>query len=331
MVIGECFKGHNIFLTGGTGFVGSHMAEHMVKAGANVTILVENINAFSYFHVAKLEEKVKLVYGKIQDSDLLEQIIVEGKIDTIFHLAAVALQDLAYQMPKTTFDVNIMGTYNLLEVARKHQDIVKQVLVASSDKVYGDSDILPYTEDLPIQGENPYDVSKACEDMLARSYYHSYGLPVVVGRFGNIYGPGDNNFNRLVPNTIASFARKEKPLVRKPEKGTYKRDFLYIKDIVRAYEHMFCHIHDEEVIGQAFNFGTGVATDIEVVVRKVQSIMKCEDVTLNVEVQKTQEILNQQLNANKAWNLLGWKAEYDIGQGLTETVDWYLENHFYTE
>jgi CDP-glucose 4,6-dehydratase len=324
----NAFKRHNIFLTGGTGFVGSHMAEYLVDAGAQVTVLVENVNSHSYFCVKGLEKRVKMVYGKIQEADLLEHIIVEGKIDTIFHLAAVALQDLAYQMPKVTFDVNILGTYNLLEAARKHMDTVKQVLVASSDKVYGDSNILPYTENLPIQGSNPYDVSKACEDMLARSYYNSFGLPVVVGRFGNIYGPGDNNFNRLIPNTIASFYRGEKPLLRKPERGVYKRDFLYIKDIVKAYSFMFCHIHDIGVTGQAFNFGTGIATDIEVVVREIRKIMDCEEIDLNIELQKTSEILNQQLDAKKADDLLGWKAECFLEEGLKETVKWYIQNNF---
>ena len=328
MKIENAFKGHNIFLTGGTGFVGAHMVEFLIKAGAHVTVLVENVNAESYFAKMQLAKKVNMVYGKIQEKDLLEQIIVEGKIDTIFHLAAIALQDLAFLMPKVTFDVNIMGTYNLLEAARKHMNTVKRVLVASSDKVYGDSEILPYTENLPIQGSNPYDVSKACEDMLARSYYKSYGLPVVVGRFGNIYGPGDNNFNRLIPNTIACLCRGEKPLIRKSEKGVYKRDFLYIKDIVRAYAYMFVHLHDEGVTGQAFNFGTGIATDIEVVVREIRKIMNCEEIELNIELQKTSEILNQQLNAKKAEDLLGWKAEYTIKEGLKETVEWYIENDF---
>ena len=321
-------KNKRVFLTGATGFVGAHMAKHLVELGANVTVLIERCDATSYFSICGLDKKVNIYYGDISNGSLIEQIIVEQKIEVIFHLAAVALQDLAYKMPKVTFQVNIVGTYNILDAARLHTDTVKAVLVASSDKVYGDSDVLPYTESTTLQGSNPYDVSKVCQDMLARSFYHSYGLPVVVGRFGNIYGPGDNNFNRLIPGTIQKLENGESPLVRHPANGVFKRDFLYINDIVNAYMYMLYNIDKEGVAGNAFNFGTGIATDIETIVNKLKTIMGCENIPSNVQQSEVSEILMQQLDATKAFERLGWKAEYSVDNGLAETVDWYRNVYF---
>lgn len=320
-------KNKRVFVTGATGFVGAHIARHLTELGADVTVLIERCDSSSYFSICGLDKKVNVYYGDISNGLLIEQIIVEQKIEVIFHLAAVALQDLAYKMPKVTFQVNIVGTYNILDAARLHTDTVKAVLVASSDKVYGDSDVLPYTEQTVLQGSNPYDVSKVCQDMLARSFYHSYGLPVVVGRFGNIYGPGDNNFNRLIPGTIQKLVNGESPVVRHPANGVFKRDFLYIKDIVNAYMHMLYHIHEEGVVGNAFNFGTGIATDIETVVNKIKAIMKT-DLPSVVQQSEVSEILVQQLDATKAWERLGWKAEYSVDQGLEETIDWYRTVYF---
>ena len=321
-------KNKCIFITGATGFVGAHITKHLVEQGANVTVLIERCDANSYFSLCGLDKKVNIYYGDISNSSLVEQIIVEQKIEIIFHLAAVALQDLAYKMPKVTFQVNIVGTYNILDAARLHTDTVKAVLVASSDKVYGDSDILPYTENNVLQGSNPYDVSKVCQDMLARSFYHSYKLPIVVGRFGNIYGPGDNNFNRLIPGTIKKLENGESPLVRRPSNGVFKRDFLYINDIVNAYMYMLYNIEKEGVVGNAFNFGTGIATDIETVVNKIRFIMKCEDIPSVIQECEVSEILVQQLDANKAYELLGWKPEYSVDEGLAKTIDWYRNVYF---
>ena len=321
-------KGKRIFVTGATGFVGAHITKHLIEEGAIVTVLIERCDCTSYFSICGLDKKVNVYYGDVSNGALIEQIIVEQKIETIFHLAAVALQDLAYKMPKVTFQVNIVGTYNILDAARLHMDTVNSVLVASSDKVYGDSDVLPYNESMILQGSNPYDVSKVCQDMLARSFYHSYGLPVVVGRFGNIYGPGDNNFNRLVPGTIQKLENGESPVIRHPANGVFKRDFLYIKDIVNAYMYMLENIGKEDVVGNAFNFGTGIATDIETVVIKIKSIMKCENIPSVVQQSEVSEILIQQLDANKAYERLGWKAEYSVDKGLEETIDWYRNVYF---
>lgn len=321
-------KNKRVFVTGATGFVGAHITKHLIELGANVTVLLERCDNTSFFSICGLDKKVNIYYGDVSNGTLIEQIIVEQKIEVIFHLAAVALQDLAYKMPKVTFQVNIVGTYNILDAARLHTDTVEAVLVASSDKVYGDSDVLPYKESLPLQGSNPYDVSKVCQDMLARSFFHSYGLPVVVGRFGNIYGPGDNNFNRLIPGAIQKLENGESPVIRHPANGVFKRDFLYIKDIVNAYMYMLYNIKKENVVGNAFNFGTGIATDIETVVNKIKSIMKCEDIPSIVQQSDVSEILAQQLDASKALELIGWKAEYSLDKGLAETIDWYRNVYF---
>lgn len=328
MINDEKMKNKRVFVTGATGFVGAHITKHLIELGANVTVLIERCDSSSYFSICGLDKKVNVYYGDISNGQLIEQIIVEQKIEVIFHLAAVALQDLAYKMPKVTFQVNIVGTYNILDAARLHTDTVKAVLVASSDKVYGDSDILPYTENNLLQGSNPYDVSKVCQDMLARSFYHSYGLPVVVGRFGNIYGPGDNNFNRLIPGTVQKLENGEAPVIRHPANGVFKRDFLYISDIVNAYMYMLYNIEKENVVGNAFNFGTGIATDIETVVNKIKSIMKCESIASVVQQSEVSEILVQQLDATRAFERIGWKAEYSLDEGLAETVDWYRNVYF---
>lgn len=321
-------KNKRVFITGATGFVGAHITKHLIELGANVTVLIERCDSTSYFSICGLDKKVNIYYGDISNGALIEQILVEQKIEFIFHLAAVALQDLAYKMPKVTFQVNIVGTYNILDAARLHMDTVKAVLVASSDKVYGDSDVLPYNESMILQGSNPYDVSKVCQDMLARSFYHSYKLPVAVGRFGNIYGPGDNNFNRLIPGTIQKLENGESPVIRHPANGVFKRDFLYIKDIVNAYMYMLYNIEKEGVVGNAFNFGTGIATDIETIVNKIKAVMNCENIESVIQQSDVNEILIQQLDPTKAFERIGWKAEYSVDMGLAETVDWYRNVYF---
>lgn len=243
---------------------------------------------------------------------------------TVFHLAAVSLQDLAYQIPWQTFETNIKGTYNLLEACRVHQDQISKIIVASSDKVYGDSPILPYDEDMPVQGRNPYDVSKSCSDLIAQSYRHSFNLPVAVGRFGNIYGGGDLNYRRLIPGTVQRLYAKLQPVIRIPSNGIYMRDFLYIQDLIAAYMAMYDYV-DREGQGDVFNFGTGHLWDIKEVIEMIQRAMNLEHIEPLYEHQKNSEILHQHLLPEKAKSMLNWSAETSLEEGIRQTVEWYYD------
>jgi CDP-glucose 4,6-dehydratase len=316
---------HRIFLTGATGFTGSWLAQYMLDAGAVVTTLLVDSDAEGIFNRTGIAQRVKRVYGSILDFDLLVRTIADHGIDSVFHLAAISVVPEAYRRPRESFEVNIRGTYSLLEACRVNRDLVKKVLLASSDKVYGDSPCLPYTETLPVQGMNPYDVSKSCADLIARSYHHSFDLPVGVARFSNIYGGGDFNWSRLVPNTICRLLKGKAPLVRSPSHGVYKRDFLYIKDQVRAFRSLFDGLSRREVLGQAYNFGMGDCLAVPEVVAKIQRIMGLEQIVPSMEKGEPGEILHQQLGTEKARIELGWAPSWSIDDGLAETVDWYTQ------
>lgn len=314
---------HRILVTGASGFIGSRLTEYLVRNGATVTALTYEPNPHSYFMRQRLADHVSCIQGSVGDFNLLREAIKDQAIDTVFHLAAVAVQGLAYQQPKRTFESNIRGTYHLLEACRIHS--VQRVIVASSDKVYGDSDDLPYVEDLPLRGRNPYDVSKLCADMLAQSYYHSYDLPVAIGRFGNIYGGGDLNWSRLIPRTIRRLVRNKPPILHLPATGAYTRDFLYIKDLIPAYMAMFEGLSDSRLHGEVFNFGTDSCWTVQEVIRKIQQHMGTA-LQPHIVRQSGGEIMHQAVSAEKAQDQLGWRPSYSLEEGLAETVEWY--RHF---
>ncbi len=314
-----------VLVTGASGFMGSWLTEYLLNQGATVTTLLADWNPDSYFVRSGIVHRIRNVIGSIEDYDLLEKVIGDHGINAVFHLAAISVEGLAFEKPRLSFEINIRGTYNVLEACRVHSDMVRRVVVASSDKAYGDSPILPYTEDLPMLGRHPYEVSKSCADLIARSYYHSYGLPVAVGRFGNIYGGGDLNWSRLLPNTIRRLLNNDRPRVRMPAQGSFMRDFLYVKDAVNAYIAMFEGLARPEVHGEAFNFAMGGTWTVLEVVEKIQRIMHCEDIEPLIENQSHGEIWHQQVSAEKAKKVLGWTPRYSFDEGLAETVEWYLE------
>lgn len=314
-----------VLVTGASGFMGSWLTQYLLEQGATVTTLLADWNPDSYFVRSGIVHRTKNVVGSIEDFDLLEKVIGEHKIDTVFHLAAISVEGLAFENPRLAFEINIRGTYNVLEACRVHSDLVQRVVVASSDKAYGDSPILPYTEDLPTIGKNPYDVSKSCADMIARSYHHSYGLPVAVGRFGNIYGGGDLNWSRLMPNTVRRLLNNDPPLVKMPIQGSFKRDFLYVRDGVNAYISMFEGLARREVQGEAFNFAMGGSWTVMEIVQKIQKLMGREDIQPHIVKQSHGEIFHQHVSTEKAKQLLNWTPRYSFDQGLTETVDWYVD------
>jgi CDP-glucose 4,6-dehydratase len=315
---------NRILLTGASGFTGFRLAEYLLDAGAIVTVLLIEEESESKCIRDGLFQRARTVHGSILDFDLLARTIAEHRIDTVFHLASVAVQGAAYERPKEAFEINIRGTYNILEACRKSARLVEKVIVASSDKVYGDKPP-PYVESMPVEGMNPYDVSKSCADLLARSYHYSFGLPVAVARFANIYGGGDLHWSRLVPNSIRRVLHGKRPLVRVPQSGVYKRDFLYIKDLVRAYMALFDAMSTRAVWGQAYNFGMGDCVPISDVVAKIQRLLGFDHIAPSIVASDNQEILHQQLNSGRARDELGWVPEYSLDEGLTETIQWYRQ------
>lgn len=311
-------------MTGGTGLVGSWLVKHLVDAGAYVVTLVRDWDPQSELIRSGTINRTSVVNGCLEDYATVERAINEHEVDTVFHLAAQAIVGTALRSPLATFESNIRGTYNLLEACRVHGSMVKRVVVASSDKAYGDSEVLPYTEEMPPLGRHPYDVSKSCTDLLAHSYYETYGLPVVVARCGNIYGGGDLNWSRIVPGTILSIYRGECPIIRSD--GKFTRDYLYIKDCVSAYLTMAQGLDRPEVAGQAFNFSPQKPLTVLEIVDAVRKRMGREDLEPVVLNQARAEIRDQYLSAEKAERVLNWHPKFTLEDGLCETVAWY--SHF---
>jgi CDP-glucose 4,6-dehydratase len=316
---------HRILVTGASGFMGSWLAEHLVQRGASVVNLLSQWDPRGRFVRSGIIHQVENVVGSVEDYCLLERLIAERGVDTVFHLAAISLEGRAFEAPHLALEVNVRGTYNILEACRKNADTVRRVIVASSDKAYGDSPVLPYTEDLPLRGRHPYDVSKSCADLIAHAYAHSYGLPVTIGRFGNIYGGGDLNWSRLIPNTLRRLLAGEPPLVRVPARGDFMRDFLYVRDAVGAYMAMFHGLDDGVARGQAFNFAMGGSWTVLEVVRMLQRLLLREDLEPHVIPAAHGEIFHQQVSAQKARRLLGWAPHYSLEEGLEETAAWYRQ------
>ena len=269
-----------------------------------------------------LIERVKIVRGDIRDRDMLERALGEFEIDTVIHLAAQTIVTIANRNPISTFETNIAGTWNLLEACRRSPK-VKQVVMASSDKAYGDQEILPYNEDTPLQGQHPYDVSKSAADLIAATYAKSYDLPVAITRCGNFYGGGDLNWNRIVPGTIRSILRGQAPIIRSD--GEYIRDYFYVEDGAAAYMLLAEQLAARpDLKGQAFNF----SNEIQVTVREiVESIIKLMGSGLKPEIlnEANNEIRHQYLSAEKARRMLNWKPLFNLDEALGLTIDWYKE------
>lgn len=311
----------NVFITGGTGFLGSYLVKKLVNYGANVTILVRDYIPQSNIYIGEEYKKVNAVHGDLEDYSLIERILGEYEIDTVFHLAAQAIVGVANRNPLGTFISNIEGTWNILEASRR-SPLIKRVIVASSDKAYGDQEKLPYDENMPLQGKHPYDVSKSCADLIAQTYYETYKLPVCITRCGNLYGGGDLNFNRIIPQSIQSILNKEAPVIRSD--GSFIRDYFYIEDAVDAYINLAEKVVDLKLGGQAFNFSNEIQLTVLELVNKILKIMGSDlkPIILN---QGSNEITHQYLSAKKARILLGWSPKYTIDEGLSKTIEWYKD------
>lgn len=309
-----------VLVTGATGLVGSCLTEKLADAGANVVALMRDWVPQSELHASGTLARITIVRGDTEDQELLERIIGEYEIDTVIHLAAQTIVGVANRNPLSTFESNIKGTWCVLEACRRCPT-VKQIVVASSDKAYGEQQRLPYDEAMPLQGQHPYDVSKSCADLIAQSYAHTFGMPVVISRCGNFYGPGDLNWNRIIPGTIRSVLRGSAPVIRSDGKPI--RDYLYVEDGAAAYMLLAEKLAKKpELRGEAFNFSTETPMTVLDVVQQVLTLMK-SDLKPTVENTAKNEILRQYLNAAKARAVLGWKPLFAMDEGLKATIDWY--------
>jgi CDP-glucose 4,6-dehydratase len=309
-----------VFVTGATGLVGGWLVRSLLEAGADVVCLVRDWAPQSELVRQKWIEQVKVVRGDVRDQALLERIMGEYEIATVIHLAAQTIVTIANRNPVSTFESNIGGTWALLEACRR-SPLVGQIVVASSDKAYGDQLDLPYDESTPLQGQHPYDVSKACADLIAHAYAVTYGLPVAITRCGNFFGGGDLNWNRIIPGTIRSILRGERPLIRSD--GSYVRDYFYVEDGAAAYMLLAEKLADNpELSGEAFNFSNENRATVAEVVAMILTAMR-SDLQPQILNQVTNEIQNQSLSAEKARRALGWAPLFGLDEGLARTIDWY--------
>jgi len=317
------WKLRNVFITGCSGFLGYWLAEHLVREGATVVGLVRDTVPQSSFYRFRLNEKITVVRGAVEEYPLLERVINEYEIDTVFHLAAQTIVEIANQSPLSTFETNIKGTWNLLEACRRIHPLVKRIVVASSDKAYGTQEKLPYTEEVPLKGAHPYDVSKTCADLIASAFFATYQLPVCVTRCGNFFGGGDLNFNRLVSGTIRSVLYG-KPLIIRSD-GTPLRDYVYIKDAVSGYVTLAEHAEVGNLYGEAFNFSGGNRLSVVDMVTAIVRLMGKEDYPMEILNHTRGEIKDQYLSIEKAKRVLGWVPHYSLEEGLRETIAWYRD------
>ena len=309
-----------MFVTGATGLLGSWTVEELLACGANVVALVrDEVPKSRFYSENDLHKRVDTVRGCLEDYDCLERAINEYEVETVLHLGAQTIVGTANRGPRATFEANVRGTWNVLEACRVNPT-VKRIVVASSDKAYGDQEKLPYEEDAPLIGRHPYDVSKSCTDLIAISYAHSYGLPVTVTRCGNLYGGGDLNWNRIIPGTVRSVVQGERPIIRSD--GTFIRDYFFVKDAVHAYLHLAQSMDDDKLHGHAFNFSNEIQVTVLELTKQILKVMG-SDLEPRVLNEAKNEIKHQYLSARKAREMIGWEPRWSLEQGLVDTVEWY--------
>ena len=311
-----------VFVTGCTGFLGSWLTIALVDAGAAVVGLIRDRVPFTYLRSSGYQDRIAVVRGDVTDYELVERAFNEYEIDTVFHLAAQTIVSIANRAPFSTFEANVKGTWTMLEAARRSPKVTR-VVVASSDKAYGAHETLPYTEAAPLLACHPYDVSKACADLIARTYVATYDLPVAVTRCANLYGAGDLNWSRIVPGTIRSVLRAERPIIRSD--GTLLRDYLYAQDAVHAYLTLAKSLDESAVRGQAFNFGMDDPQSVLGIVEAIIAVSDHPELEPVVLANAPNEIQAQYLDSSKARRMLGWSPSYSLEDGLRETLAWYRE------
>jgi len=316
------WRGRPTFVTGGTGLLGSWLVKRLHAAGADVVCLVREQKPDREYSHNSGNDNVKAVYGDIRDQTTIERALQEFNIDTVMHVAAQAIVSIAKQDPVPTFESNIGGTWSVLEACRRSPS-VKQIIVASSDKAYGDQEQLPYTEGSPLQARHPYEVSKAAADMIASTYATTYKLPIAITRCGNFYGGGDLNWNRIIPGTIRSILQGEAPVIRSD--GEYIRDYFYVEDGAAAYMLLAEQLAARpELIGEAFNFSNEIKLTVRQIVQLILTKMG-SDLQPEILNEPSNEIRRQYLSSEKALQMLQWKPLFTLDEGLEKTIKWYKD------
>ncbi len=324
MMAENFWRGKSVLVTGARGFVGSWLSYALLERGAHVTVIVRDQPGISNFELLGLDSRAGMVAGSVSEYPIVERTLNEYDVDTCFHLAAQAMVGVANRSPLSTFESNIKGAWTVLEACRMSK-LVERVVIASSDKAYGSQPRLPYTEDMPLLGRNPYDASKACADLLASSYHHTYDLPLAVARCANIYGGGDLNFSRLIPSAIQSALLHEAPVIRSD--GTPVRDYLHVDDAVAAYLTLAEQVERPDVCGKAFNFGTSAPVSVLEVVSVILDACGAPDLEPDVRGagEIKDEIERQYLDSQRAIKTLGWTATVSLGEGIRRAVEWYAD------
>lgn len=315
------WRDKRVFVTGCSGFLGSWTIKELHGLGATTIGLVRDRGRFVAMPDDPDIVPHFVVHGALEDYETVLRGINEHEADTVLHLGAQPIVGTALRNPRSTFEANIRGTWNVLEACRETGRLVKRIVVASSDKAYGQADQLPYDESMPLNGRHPYDASKSCTDIIAQTYHHTYRLPVCVTRAGNFYGGRDLNFNRIVPGTIRWALNGERPILRSD--GTMIRDYIYVRDVVRAYLQLAECMQDPAIHGQAFNFSTEQPMSVVELVNRILKACDRTDLQPVILGEATNEIPEQHLAAAKARSMLGWHPGWTLDSALAETVDWY--------
>ncbi len=315
------WRDKRVFVTGCSGFLGSWTIKELHRLGATTIGLVRDRGRFVTSPDDPDIMPQFVVQGQLEDYEVVLRAINEHEADTVLHLGAQPIVGTALRNPRSTFEANIRGTWNVLEACRETGRLVKRIVVASSDKAYGQADRLPYDEEMPLNGRHPYDASKSCTDIIAQTYHHTYKLPVCVTRAGNFYGGRDLNFNRIVPGTIRWAINGERPILRSD--GTMIRDYIYVRDVVRAYLQLAERMQDPAIHGHAFNFSTEQPMSVVDLVRRILAAAGRPDLEPVILGEATNEIPEQHLAASKARRMLGWQPGWTLDAALEETVAWY--------
>ncbi len=303
-----------VFVTGSSGFLGSWVVEELRALGATTIGLVRDRTPQTILPDVT-------VHGALEDYEVILRAINEHEADTVLHLAAQPLVGTATRQPRSTFEANIRGTWHVLDACRELGRRVKRIVVASTDKAYGEAERLPYDETMPLNGRHPYDASKSCTDILAQTYHHTYGLPVCITRAGNFFGGRDLNFDRIVPGTIRWALRGERPILRSD--GSMIRDYVYVRDIVSAYLLLAERMDDPALHGHAFNFSNEQPLSVLAVVERILALMGRADLAPIILGEATNEIPRQFLASGKARAMLGWQPRWALDDALNETIAWY--------
>ena len=318
------WKGRRVLVTGATGLVGSWLVKKLLTLEADVHGLVLDADPDSELIRSGDITRITVTNGDLRIPMDVSRAVKNSNCEVIFHLGAQTIVGTALNDPMWTFESNIAGTWNLLEAVRESGSQVKSVVVASSDKAYGTSDVLPYLEGFSLHGEGPYDVSKSCTDLIAQSYGKTYDLPVTVARCGNIYGGGDLNWSRIIPGTIRSLIQGTQPEIRSD--GSFTRDYVYVMDIVDAYMHLAVETEKGKINGEAFNFSRDEPLSVMVLYKQICQAFNNSYVEPKILNSSKNEIKDQHLDSSKAKKVLGWKSNFTLTNGLTETVNWYKTN-----